>query len=88
VLRGCEARPKDRKEIEGKIPERCPKRLFLDQPEDMAEIFWWYGNYKKGLLPVGGGILDQPALMMELFMVIDGAVATIEHDQMEKLRQT
>jgi hypothetical protein len=52
----------------------------------MNDIFWWYGNFKKGLLPVDGGLLDQPALMMEQFRVIDGAVASIEHDIAEKAR--
>jgi hypothetical protein len=69
------------------VLDRCPRRLLLDQPQDVAEVFWWYQNYRRGLLPVDGGLLDQPALLMECFSVIDSAIATYEAEQAEEMRK-
>lgn len=52
-------------------------RLFLDNPDDIGDLIWYYSNYKRGQLPLEGGLLDQPARMMDAFKVIDGANATL-----------
>lgn len=57
---------------------RCPLRLFLDNPDDMGELAWYYAAYKRGQLPEEGGLLDQPAKMMDAFRVIDAANVTLE----------
>lgn len=69
---------------------RCPKRLFMPGSEDedgVSELLWYYANYKRGVLPDQGGLLDQSGHLMQLFRIIDGAVATIERYQQEELEK-
>ena len=86
MSRGCDGLPTLKTEIEGQLLTRCPKRLFLDHPDDMSEVLWYYSNYKRGLLPVAGGLLDQPALLMEMFKVIDSAMNAIEIERSKEGR--
>lgn len=72
-------------EIDGQKLTHCPMRLFLDNPDDMGELVWYYAAYKRGQLPNEGGLLDQPAKMMQAFRVIDNANATL--DRQRRLEQ-
>jgi hypothetical protein len=78
VARGCEEPARSQITLDGVKLERCPRRLFLDHTHDINELLWYYSAYKRGQLPSPGGLLDQPALMMEAFRVIDGAMSTVE----------
>jgi len=84
---GCTAPAKEKVEIEGQLLTRCPMRLFLDNPTGMSKIMWYYDNYKRGVLPVDGGLLDQPALLMEFIVVIQGAVNTIQSAEDEEQKR-
>lgn len=57
---------------------RCPRRLFLEESEGIADVLWYYKNYKAGILPVSGGLIEQPAQLMEYFRIIDAAMSTVE----------
>ena len=78
MLWGCDKPAKQKVYLEGELLLRCPKREFLNNPEDISELLWYYSSFKKGVLPDRGGLLDQPAKMMECFKVIDNAIGTVE----------
>ncbi len=59
----------------------------------MAQIppmawFWmrWYSYWQKGLVPVAGGLLDQPAKYLEVMEFIDLMRAKKEKDRADKRR--
>ncbi len=62
---------------------RCPMRPMLEAPDDYTEVLWWYGKFQDGHLQEDGGMLSQPALMMQMFRAIEGAHA---YCQVEKAR--
>lgn len=84
VARGCHGPPKNKVKLEGQLLDRCPRRLFLDEGDGVSEVLWYYKNYKSGLLPVTGGLLDQPNQLMEYFRIIDGAMSTVERAKDEE----
>jgi hypothetical protein len=46
--------------------------------EGSRELLRLYGHYKNGLLPFGGGILEQPALYDEAMAYIDAQVTRLK----------
>jgi hypothetical protein len=47
---------------------RCLRKLISDRSRLMLEL---YGHYKNGILPVAGGLLDQPYSYYRAMTVID-----------------
>jgi hypothetical protein len=79
VAWGCTAAPKEKLTFDGEVMDRCPLRPALDHTNAVNDLLWYYSNFnKKGVLPEPGGLLDQPAVMLEVFRVFDGAVATVD----------
>ena len=78
VARGCETVAKDKVVLDGFPLVRCPRRPFLEEGDGISDVLWYYKAYKSGMLPVSGGLLDQPNQLMEWFRVIDGAISTVE----------
>jgi len=50
------------------VSEICPRRLLTHRTLEFMRL---YGHYKRGVLPVAGGLLDQPAAYCD-------AMATLE----------
>lgn len=49
--------------------------------DESRELLRLYGHYKNGVLPHGGGILDQPAMYDEAMAHIDAQVAKIKSEE-------
>lgn len=45
-----------------------------------------HGHYRKGLLPVAGGVLEQPWLAMAAIETVERVVVVWEREQMETAR--
>lgn len=46
--------------------------------EESREVLGMYRHYKNGLLPFGGGVMDQPAAFSAAMLVVDSAVSKQE----------
>ncbi|AHC30449.1 hypothetical protein CC53_gp032 [Rhizobium phage vB_RleS_L338C] len=68
------------------VLKRCPRRPLLDDPQFFSELFWGHQQFKKGILPEEGGLLSQPAKLMQLYFVIDRTRNLCERE-LEKKRQ-
>jgi hypothetical protein len=89
VKRGCTEDATHPVEMDGEKQLRCPRRLLLDKPEFVTEIWWLYSKYVEGILPEHGGLYDQPAKFLAVMRVLDSAraAADSEKDQQEQRRQ-
>jgi hypothetical protein len=55
---------------------RCPRRVELDASGsaaegEVAEARAYWPHYKRGFLPVAGGVSEQPALTLDLLAELD-----------------
>ena len=68
---------------------RCIRRPILEDPHFYTEVFRMYRAYKNGNFPEDGGLLSQPARLMILFSVVDGAITYCEEEResREKLKR-
>lgn len=46
-----------------------------------------FGFYKDGFLPNPGGWLNQPAKLMDVFLIIDSEIDKMAHDEAEKRKR-
>lgn len=83
-LWGCEDEPEQPLSLNGEWVKRCPRRLALDQPDELRQLLFLYRNYTRGLLPNPGSVLDQSAYLMTLFEVLDGAIAQVEQERVKE----
>jgi hypothetical protein len=82
---GCDAQPArdgswlDRAALPIRIGHeevwRCPRRPIKDDPGYWRRLLFFYGMYKKGHLPDPGAVSEQSNKAMQLFGVLDDAVA-------------
>lgn len=74
--------------FDGEDVWRCPRLPLKEDPDNIGQVLWYYSLYRKGNLPEAGGLMDQPGLLMDMFRVIDNAVADVEaHKQEEREQQ-
>lgn len=72
---GCERDAALPLTVDGEDIFRCPRRPILEEPVYFSAVFRAYGDYQRGILPENGGVLDQPARLLQSFRVIDEAAA-------------
>jgi hypothetical protein len=82
-LRGCVTEAERPLELDGEQLLRCPRRLALDEPKLLNEVFWFYKNYDRGILPEEGNLLSQPAKLMRMIAIVDEAKMAAQAEQRE-----
>lgn len=55
----------------------CPKPMITEESEELITM---YGHYKNRLLPLAGGILNQPAAYQRAMLVIDARLDKIKRE--------
>lgn len=55
---------------DGSPSQRCPFAMVTPETEYVLEL---YRHYCRGLLPLAGGVADQPVWLLDAFAIIDGA---------------
>lgn len=84
------ARPADRDLIElfGEDYRFNPRELLTEDDHAIAQLWAMRrsagGMGGGGALPDPGGLLDQPALLMEALQIMDGALAEIEAEERDE----
>lgn len=73
--------------FDGAELDRCPMRPFLEDTEGINAVMERYNWARRGELPESGTWLDQPNVLLELFAVIDGAMADAEREKEERQRR-
>jgi hypothetical protein len=68
----------------GKLAERCPLIPYRDNSDWYTALFESYGWFKKGHFPEVGTYKDQPAVLMEAFLVVDHVMKEIEDRERRK----
>lgn len=54
------------------VSEICPRRVVSNAAWELIAL---WRHFKQGVMPVGGGLLDQPAIYCRAMEFIDAAVA-------------
>ena len=57
---------------------RCP---YATIPKHILGLSPWYNDWKNGLLPVAGGVLDQSAFFVDAMRYLDQRVSVIQQAQ-------
>lgn len=88
-MRGCTEEATKPVELDGEKQLRCPRRILLDEPRYISEVWWLYSKYVDGILPEHGGLYDQPAKFLAVVRLLDGAksAATSEKEEQDKRRK-
>lgn len=84
---GCGGGLKPPLVLDGVVFDHCPKRDYCQNMAYYEFVFGRFVDYKRGMLPDDGGLMSQPAKLMECFEVIKGAVADIEADKRRREAQ-
>ena len=66
---------------------RCPRRPIKDDPAFWTRLLFYYGMFKKGHLPDPGAVSEQSARAMQLFALVDDAVALCQQELAARDRQ-
>jgi hypothetical protein len=83
--RGCETEAKKTVvELDGAKLKRCPRRIMLDQPRFVSEVWWLFSRYVDGILPEHGGLYDQPAKYLAAMRTLESARAQADSEKEEK----
>ena len=70
-------------EVDGvKFTERCPAKELPSQINDYIRM---YNRYKKGWLPFSGGSEEQPNKIMQVFDILDSAMAENKDNPLKEL---
>ena len=64
--------------VDGKPIYRCVAKYIL--PEVKTYIQYYY-YFKKGFLPFKGTIMDQPAILLQVFDILDSKTARMNKDK-------
>lgn len=72
--------------IDDELITRCPRRPFLDDPQWYNEILRSYRYAQEGMLTEPGTWLDQGAMLVAAFSILDVAVAEAREKQSDKKR--
>ena len=65
----------------------CPRRPLLDQPREFSYWLSLFRDYRKGMWPERGARLDQAAVVLQMFLIMDSTYAMIEEHRMEQSRK-
>lgn len=86
INRGCTEPAAQPVVLDDEPQERCPRRILLDKPGYMREIWWLYQRYSDGIFPEQGGLYDQPAKYLAVMRLLEEAraVADSEKEDREK----
>jgi hypothetical protein len=57
---------------------RCPHRVILDDPQFWADLTYFYGFYRRNLMPDEGAIVRQAHRGMRLMQLLDNAIGECE----------
>lgn len=89
VSRGCEDDATKPVTLDGEVMVRCPRRIMLDRPHWLNEVWWLYSKYVDGIFPEHGGLSDQPAKYLAVVRLLEATktAADSEKDQREKKRK-
>jgi hypothetical protein len=89
VSRGCEDIATKPVELDGELQQRCPRRVLLDRPAWIGEVWWLYSKYVDGIFPEHGGLNDQPAKFIAVARLLEvtKSAADGEKEQREKKRK-
>jgi hypothetical protein len=89
LQRGCITDATKPIELDGEKQVRCPRRMMLDEPQFISEVWWLYSKYTDGILPEHGGLYDQPARFIAVVRLLDNvkASATSEQEDRDKRRR-
>ncbi|MEA3225247.1 MAG: hypothetical protein U9Q07_04790 [Planctomycetota bacterium] len=74
------------KEIKYVLYPHAPWRIELNHcplrglPVEVFRVCYAWHYFKKGVMPFGGGLLDQPALLIDSFSALDRFTAELERD--------
>jgi hypothetical protein len=60
---------------------RCPRRPIKDDPGYWRRLLFFYGMFKKGHLPDPGAVSEQSNKAMQLFALLDDAVADCNREK-------
>jgi hypothetical protein len=83
-MRGCVSDATNPVEFDGEKLLRCPRRLLLDDPWYVNEIWWLYAKYVDGILPEHGGLYDQPAKYLAVMRILDSAKSGADSEKQEQ----
>ena len=72
----------------GEDSRRCPKaRILYDtDPAGLIQTFNFLPPYRNGLLPLAGGVMDQPAIAIQLLDVGLEEIIRLENEDMKRER--
>ena len=82
--RGCEEDTIVPVSIMGEDSYRCPRRPILEDSAAFSYYLRLYRQYRQGTMPEPGGMLEQCALTMDIFSVLDQVYYEVEKHQAEE----
>lgn len=67
---------------------RCPKARVLNDadPSALIQIYNFISHYRNGVLPLAGGVMDQPAIAIQLLDAASDEINRLENEAMKKER--
>jgi len=63
---------------------RCPRRPIYEDPASFAYWLQAYRNYKNGILPEPGAFMQQAAIAVQVFNILDRAYNKVEQFHRDK----
>ncbi len=73
--------------VMGETTYACPRQHIHENPRLWAWMLKFYGLYKRGFLPGGGGVLSQSNKALEVFRILDDANDQCDRAEAEKLKK-
>lgn len=86
-LWGCNGNAQMPVYMMGEEHKTCPRRPLLDQPREFTYWLALFRDYRKGMWPEQGARLDQAAVVLQMFQIMDGVYATIEEHRNNEARK-
>lgn len=86
LTRGCDTDATRPVVMDDEPQLRCPRRVLIDEPVWIGEIWWLYSKYVDGIFAEPGGLSDQPAKFIMAARILESAKASAdgEKDKREK----
>ncbi len=66
----------------------CPRRPIYENPSFYSDLFWVYSNYKLGILPDAGSLLEQSYKLMFFIRHIDSIIDECNKEREEKAKKS
>lgn len=64
--------------IDGQEEWRCPRRPILEQPAEFGYYLKLYRQYRLGVLPESGAMMEQAEYIMRVFDILDVVYAEVD----------